>query len=199
MDDVVSRGEKSTAFQRVAGPGTLVLRSLRACVLLAALTCFAGCWSPRIRPLPPETVASAGTATFDGPRALVFDACAAALRTNGYSIEREDPAAGRIFTATVPARTFPAAREGDLLLRRYEIQVEQAAGSSAQVTATPMLFDAQRARGETRAVRARAPETAWTIAEEEAEWKRLFGAIRHHLARAAIAQVSRPTAAGGTP
>ncbi len=196
MDQHPSSQGNRTSPRRGVRPGILLLRWLHACVLLAVFTSLAGCWSPRIRPLPQETLATSGRASFDGPRDVIFDACVAALRGNGYLIEREDPAAGTIFTATLPARTFPAAREGELVLRRYEIQVVQAAGSSAEITATPMLFDAVRARGETRPLRARAPETAWTIAEEEAEWRRLFGAIRHHLALAATAHVHGPAPAG---
>ena len=196
MDQHPSSQGNRTSPRRGVRPGILFLRWLHACVLLAVFTAPAGCWSPRIRPLPPETLATSGTATVDGPSDLVFDACVAALRGNGYSIEREDPAAGTIFTATLPARTFPAAREGVLLLRRYEIQVAQTAGRSAQVTAVPMLFNAVRERGDTRALRARAPETAWTIAEEEAEWRRLFGAIRHHLTLAATAHFHEPAPVG---
>jgi hypothetical protein len=199
MDHHPSSQGNRTSPRRGVRPGILVLRWLHACVLLAVSTSPAGCWSPRIRPLPPETLATSGRASFDGTREVIFDACVAALRGNGYSIERDERAAGRIFTATLPARTFPAAREGELLLRRYEIQVAEAAGHSAQVTATPMLFDAVRERGETRALRARAPETAWTIAEEEAEWSRLFGAIRHHLTLAATAHVHGAALAGGRP
>jgi hypothetical protein len=160
---------------------------VRACVLLAGLAALSGCWSPRIRPLPAEALATLGTATFEGSHETIYAACIAALRASGYSIAHEDRAAGMVFTATLPARTFPAAREGDILLRRYEIQVTEAAGGSAQVTATPMLYDGRRARGDTRVARARAFETAWTLAEEEAEWKRLFGAIRHELDVAATA------------
>lgn len=159
--------------------GTRAVRCLAACAL-AGLLSVAGCRGSRLVPLTPDEIATYGTAAFEAPRERVFRACVAALEANGYTIARDDAAAGLIVTERMQARSARLA-EDEELLRRYEIALRPAAGAAIEVVATPLGSVARRAPHATSSPRDTGPETAWTPEDERAEWRRLFTAIRGHL------------------
>jgi len=184
-DSVIFRCADGYGGQR-SSRSALVRERLIAC-LLGGLLFAAGCGGTQLVPVTAEEIHARGTDTFEEPREQVFAACVAALRANGYSIAREDAAAGVILTERIQARTVAVTRAGEVFLRHYEIAVLGGPGQVVQVAATPLLFEAHAGPGGTTTPRQRGAETTWKLDEERAEWRRLFRAIQEHL----TAQVSR--------
>lgn len=188
-------------------------RLLRGTLVLSLLL-LAACRGPHPVAVQVDEIAAHGTATFQAPREQVFRACVEALVASGYTIAREDPAQGVIVTERLQARSAPVTRDGDLFVRRYELTVRPTAaatatgvagvsGVAADVVARPLLAQSHHTVTGPTTPRERGPETVWTLEEERAEWRRLFSAVRHHLAAAAAPgaalTASRPDAAAGDP
>lgn len=161
-------------------------RAMRGlCGLFAAgvLALVIGCRGPKLRALGAEEQRAHGTAVFQAPREKVLAACAAALRTMGYRLVSERTEGGVIVTERERARTG-AWWDGERRYgRSYTLQVTETPGQGVEVIATPLLFEVTRARAGLGFLKPREvpATTAWTLVEEQAEWKRLFENVRRLL------------------
>jgi len=99
----------------------------------------------------------------------------------GYRVASAQPDRGVIVTERRPALTV-ALWDGEHGYQRgYSVETKETAGRRVEVVATPLLFEVTSARGSLSKSREVPAETAWTVADEEAEWRRLFENVRRQL------------------
>ena len=122
-------------------------------------------------PLSAAEVAEKGTLVLAAPRRTVLDACGLALRKQGYSVDTAEPETGLVVTARRPAA--PGGPSGVGPFRAYVLEVKDAPGGGARVSAWPAISEADTARGVRRF---EAP--VWDLSDQRASWSRLFEDIR---------------------
>jgi len=148
---------------------------------LGSMLLTVGCHGPQLRALGADEQRVNGAVVFHAPRERVFAACAAALRTMGYRIASELPEAGVIVTERKQARSVTSWDGERTYQRSYRLEAKQTPDSGVELWATPVLFEVRGVSGSVSEPREVPAETAWTPAEESAEWKRLFENVRREL------------------
>ena len=142
-----------------------------------ALLCTACGGSVKWAPLSAAEVADKGTLTLAAPRRTVLDACVLALRKQGYFVDAAEAETGLVVTGRRPAPAGEPSRRA--AFRAYVLEVKEAPGGGARVSAWPAISEADAARGVRRF---EAP--VWDLSDERASWSRLFEDIRAIVERA---------------
>jgi hypothetical protein len=149
----------------------------RTLILVLALSCGACAKAPALTPLTARDVAESGTAAFDAPRLTVLNACALALRKQGYAIDIADPDTGLVVTLRSPSSL--RSPSGARLFRAYVLKVTARRSGRVEVVAWPAVSEADVHRGTRRFT-----VPAWELAEEHAAWTRFFEDVRCIVERA---------------
>jgi hypothetical protein len=118
-------------------PRRAARRLTRALLLAVGLSCAACGNSPALTPLTARELAESGTAAFDAPRRTVLDACALALRKQGYAIDIADPDTGLVVTLRSPSEH--RSPSGARMFRAYILEVKQPRSGRVEVVAWPAV------------------------------------------------------------
>src|SRR4051794_14635251 len=116
-----------------------ILRRLSFLPVAAALAVggvTAGCVMGQ--PMTPQEISQHGTHTFAAPKAKVFTATVAALKSDGYQIAFEDEGKGLIKTAPKMVGAVASGNEAMGTYRSYTVKVTEE-GGKVNVVATPSV------------------------------------------------------------